>query len=145
MQINPYLFFQGNCEEAFRFYERALGGKIEMIHRYGGSPAEAHTPPDWQNKIMHARLVAEDQVLMGSDAPPEQRDAATGGFYVSLSLTDIVRAERIFRALAENGTVRMEFQQTFWAERFGMVVDQFGIPWMINCEKAGESYQPLPH
>ena len=136
MQINPYLMFNGNCEEAFKFYERVLGGKIEEIHRYGGSPAESHMPPGWQDKIMHVRLLADGQVLMGSDAPPEQRDKATGGFSVSLGLSDVPRAERIFRALAENGTVKMEFQQTFWAERFGMVNDQFGIPWMVNCDKA---------
>ena len=136
MQINPYLFFNGNCEEAFKFYERVLHGKIEAIHRYGGSPAEAHTPPEWRDKVMHARLIADGQVLMGSDGLPDRAEKV-GGFSVSLSLADIARAERIFRALAENGTVEMEFQQTFWSERFGMLTDRFGIPWMINCEKAG--------
>ncbi|MGC1783981.1 MAG: VOC family protein [Acidobacteriaceae bacterium] len=136
MQLNPYLFFNGNCEEAFKFYERVLDGKIETVHRYGGSPAEAHIPPGWGDKIMHIHLSVEDQALMGSDAPPDRADKATGGYSVSLSLTDIVRAERIFRGLAENGTVKMEFQKTFWAERFGMLTDRFGVPWMINCEKA---------
>lgn len=136
MQLNPYLLFNGNCEEAFKFYERALGGKIENIHRYSGMPKEGagHIPPNWENKIMHVHLSADGQALLGSDAP-EGKDKPAG-FSVSLSLDDIARAEKIFRALAENGTVKMEFQKTFWAERFGMVTDKFGIPWMINCEKA---------
>ena len=138
MQLSTYLFFNGNCEEAFKFYERVLGGKIETVHTYAGMPAGAGnpTPAGWENKIMHIHLSVDDQALLGSDAPPDHRDKATGGFSVSLSLNDIPRAERIFRALAENGTVKMEFQKTFWAERFGMLADRFGIPWMINCEKA---------
>lgn len=136
MELNPYLMFSGNCEEAFKFYERVFGGKIGVIHRYSGMPAGAGNPmpPDWKDKIMHVRLIVDGQTLMGSDAPPD-RAQKPAGFSVSLSLTDIARAERIFRALAENGKVGMEFQQTFWAERFGMVVDKFGVPWMINCEK----------
>jgi PhnB protein len=137
MQLSTYLFFNGNCEEAFKFYERMLGGKIGMTHTYAGMPeGPGNTiPPEWKNKIMHTSLVVDGQALHGSDAHPDYRDKATGGFSVSLNLSDIVRGERIFRGLAENGTVKMEFQQTFWAERFGMVTDKFGVPWMINCEK----------
>lgn len=134
MQINTYLFFNGNCEEAFKFYERALGGKIEALHRHEGSPMESHVSPEWREKIMHVHLSVDGQALLGSDVPEGKEKP--GAFSVSLSLSDIARAEKIFRALAENGTVKMEFQQTFWAERFGMLTDQFGIPWMINCEKA---------
>jgi len=135
MQLSPYLAFKGNCAEAFGFYERLLGGKIVMMMTHAGSPAAEHTPPEWQDKIMHARLALGDQVLMGSDAPPQHQQTPQG-FSVSLQIDDPVEGERIFNGLAENGTVKMPFQQTFWAEGFGMCVDRFGIPWMVNCEGA---------
>jgi PhnB protein len=134
MQLNPYLTFNGQCEAAFKFYERCLAGKIEAMIPHAGTPAEAHTPPEWRNKILHARLIVDGQVLMGSDAPPD-RYQAPKGISVSLQVTDPAEAERIFQALAENGTVQMAIQETFWAARFGMVADRFGIPWMINCER----------
>ena len=135
MKLNAYLTFDGQCEAAFKFYERCLGGKIEALFTHEGSPMAEQVPPDWRKKIMHARLVVGDQVLMGSDSPPAHHEAAKG-FSVSVGIDDPADAERIFRALAENGTVRMPLQQTFWAVRFGMLVDRFGIPWMINCEGA---------
>ena len=133
MQLNPYLTFNGQCETAFKFYERSLGGKIEAMLPHAGTPAEQHVPAEWRNKILHARLIVGDQVLMGSDAPPERYEQPKG-FSVSLQLKDPAEAERLFNALAANGTVRMPLQKTFWAARFGMLVDQFGIPWMINCD-----------
>jgi PhnB protein len=133
MQLNPYLHFNGQCEAAFRFYEQCLGGKIEVIIPYAGAPAEAHVPPEWRDKVMHARLHVGDTVLMGSDARAEHYKQPSG-FSVSLQVKDPAEAERIFNALAENGQVHMPIQQTFWAARFGMFADQFGIPWMINCE-----------
>jgi len=133
MQLNPYLTFNGQCAAAFKFYERCLGGKIEMMLTHGESPMANQVPAEWRNKVMHARLVLGDHLLMGSDAPPEHYEPAKG-FSVSFSVDDPKDAERIFNALAEKGTVRMPLQQTFWAVRFGMLVDQFGIPWMINCE-----------
>ena len=135
MQINPYLLFNGQCEAAFKFYERVLGGKIDAMMTHAGTPAEQHVPPEWRSKIIHARLIVGDQVLMASDAPPDRFEKPQG-FSVSLQIDKPADAERIFKALAENGTVQMPFQQTFWAFRFGMCVDRFGIPWMINCEKA---------
>ena len=135
MQLNPYLFFNGNCEEAFKFYAQVLGGKIEAMMPHAGTPAEGHVPAEWRNKIMHARMTMGDQVLMGADAPPEHYKEPNG-FSVTLNLNDPAKAERIFQALSKNGKVQMPFQQTFWALRFGMLVDQFGIPWMVNCEKA---------
>jgi len=135
MQLNPYLFFNGQCEAAFRFYERCLGGKIEAMLTYAGTPAEEHVPSEWRNKIMHARLTVGDQVLMGSDAQPE-RYQKPGGFSTSFQTKDPAEAERVFNALIENGKVNMPLQQTFWAARFGMLVDQFEIPWMVNCEPA---------
>ncbi|SEK68028.1 VOC family protein [Nitrosovibrio tenuis] len=133
MQLNPYLSFNGQCEAAFKFYEQCLGGKIVAMLTYGSSPMADQTPPEWRDKIMHARLMVEDEILMGSDSPPEHYEQ-TNGMSVSLGIDNPEDAERIFHALAENGTVRMPIQTTFWATRFGMLVDQFGTPWMINCE-----------
>ncbi len=135
MQINPYLTFNGNCEAAFTYYQRVLGGKIEMMTPHEGSPAAAHVPPAWQKKIMHARLAVGERVLMGSDAPPDRFEPMKG-FSVTLNIDTPAEAERVFNALADNGTVRMPLEKTFWAERFGMLTDQFGTPWMINCERA---------
>lgn len=134
MQLNSYLFFNGQCEAAFKFYEKCLGGKIDAMLPHAGTPAEGQVPANWRDKIMHARLLVGDEVLMGSDAPPEHFQQPQG-FSVALGVGDPAEAERIFNALADKGTVRMPIQQTFWAVRFGMLVDQFGIPWMINCEK----------
>jgi PhnB protein len=135
MQINPYLNFNGNCEAAFKFYERCLRGKIIMMLTHGNAPTAEHVSSDWHDKIMHARLEVGDRFLMGSDIPPGHFEPIKG-FSVQLGIDDPVEAERVFRALAENGKVTMPFEQTFWAFRFGMLVDQFGIPWMVNCEKA---------
>src|SRR5215475_3450577 len=125
MRLNPYLMFNGDCEAAFSFYEKVLGGKIQAMMRYEGSPAAQHIPPEWRNKIMHARLTVGDEVLMGSDPPPPQQEPMKG-FLVTLNVREPVEAERIFHALAENGAVKMPIGQTFWAERFGMLVDRFG-------------------
>jgi PhnB protein len=135
MQMNPYLTFDGRCEAAFKFYEKVLGGKIVAMISHEGTPAAEHVPSEWRSKIMHARLTMGDNVLMGSDAPPDRREDMKG-FSVTLGIDDPAEAERVFHALAEKGTVRMPIQKTFWAARFGMLVDQFGTPWMINCEQA---------
>lgn len=138
MRINPYLSFDGQCEAAFNLYADVLGGTIEAMITHEGTPAEEHVPADWRGKIMHARLVVGNDVLMGSDSPPQFREEPKG-FHVSLNIPDAGEAERVFHALAESGTVRMPLQQTFWATRFGMLVDRFGIPWMVNCEASAES------
>jgi PhnB protein len=135
MELNPYLNFNGQCEAAFKFYERCLGGKIEMMMRFADSPMADQVAPQMRDKIVHVRMTAGGKVLMGSDAPPEHFEKPQG-FSVSISVNDPAQAERIFNALAEKGTVRMPLQQTFWAIRFGALVDQFGIPWMINCEQS---------
>jgi PhnB protein len=133
MEINPYLTFDGSCAAAFERYAEILGGTIEMMMTHGDSPMAEKAPKDWRDKIMHARLRAGNAVLMGSDSPPEHREAAQG-FSVSLAIAEPAEAERVFKALSEGGTVRLPIQQTFWAVRFGMLVDRFGIPWMVNCE-----------
>ena len=137
MRLNPYLNFSGQCEAAFKFYERCLGGKIEAMIPHAGTPAEEHVKPEWRDKILHARLIVGNDVLMGSDAPPDRYEEPRS-FAVSLQIDAPTDAERVFHALAENGIVQMPIQETFWADRFGMLVDQFGIPWMINCEGAAQ-------
>jgi PhnB protein len=135
MQLNPYLNFNGNCAAAFKFYEKCLGGKIAMMMTFAESPMAEQVPAALRDKVMHARMTIGDQVLMGSDAPPDRYEPMKG-FSVSLSVDNAADAEKIFNALAANGTVQMPIQKTFWAERFGALVDQFGTPWMINCEGA---------
>lgn len=136
MRLNPYLSFNGQCEAAFRFYEKCLGGKIVFMMRYGDSPMAAEAPPDWGKKIVHATLDVDNWILQGADVTPEHYEKPQG-ISVNLNISDAVEAERIFKALAENGVVQWPMQQTFWAQRFGVVVDQFGTPWIINCEKPG--------
>ncbi|HEX3745684.1 MAG TPA: VOC family protein [Bryobacteraceae bacterium] len=134
MQISAYLNFTGECEEAFTFYQQIFGGKIEGLFRYGGSPMAGQMPPGFENKIMHIRLVTDHSEIMGADSPPGQGGGAAKRFCMSIGLKDTAEAERIFNGLAEGGNVQMPLQQTFWAARFGMLLDRFGIPWMINCE-----------
>jgi PhnB protein len=135
MQVNPYLTFNGDCEAAFKFYQQCLGGEIVAMMPHRGTPAEEHVPPEWLDKIMHARLVVEGAVLMASDGLPD-RYQEPKGISVSLQVKDPEKAERIFHALAAGGTVQMPIAETFWAVKFGMLRDQYGVPWMINCERA---------
>jgi PhnB protein len=137
MPLNAYLLFNGNCEEAFKFYEKCFGGEIVAMMPHTGTPAEKQCPPEWRNKILHARLDIGDQMLLASDCPPDMFHTPQG-FSVSLQITDPSEAERLFHALQEGGKVSMPIQKTFWAVRFGMLTDRFGIPWMINCTQAAE-------
>ena len=132
MQIHSYLLFDGTCGEAFRLYERVLGGKIDFIQTHGESPMGDQTPPELRDKVMHVHMTVGDQVLMGSDAPPGHFQKPQG-FSVSLQVEDPADAERKFKALAEGGTINMPFGKTFFSKGFGMCVDQFGVPWMVNC------------
>jgi PhnB protein len=132
MQVNPYLFYNGNCEAAFKFYEKVLGAKIEVMLRNEEAPESMPTPPERKKKIMHGRISIDGDVLMASDAPPEHFHQPQG-FSVSVTVTDPAEAERKFKALSEGGNVNMPFGKTFFSEGFGMCVDQFGIPWMVNC------------
>lgn len=133
MQLNPYLLFNGNCAEAFKFYEQTLDAKIENLVNFKGTPAAEQAPPEWGDKVLHATLGIGDEKLMGSDAPPGHYEQPKG-FSVSLSLSDRDKGERIFNALAQGGTTTMPFSKTFWASGFGMCTDRFGIPWIVNCE-----------
>jgi PhnB protein len=134
MQLNAYLHFNGNCEEAFKFYEQATGGKIEMKSTFGDTPMAAQIPA-MKDKIVHVRLRIGDTVLMGSDTPPERFEKPQG-FSLSLSAKTNAEAERLFQALSAGGQIHMPMAQSFFAERFGMLADKFGIPWMVICEKS---------
>ena len=133
MELSPYLMFNGNCEEALKFYEQTLGAKIDSVSKHGGTPSEEHVPPDWRDKVLHARFTVGDTVVMASDAPPGHY-APPQGISIALGLKDVAQGEETFNKLAANGTVQMPFSPTFWAKGFGMCVDRFGIPWMVNCE-----------
>jgi len=140
MQMNPYLSFKGDCEAAFKFYEQCLGGQPGAIFRYAGTPLADQVPADWSNKVMHGSLTLGDQVLMGADVAPDKYEAPKG-FSLSLQIKSTADAERIFYELARNGRIILPLEKTFWAARFGMLVDRFGIQWMINCEGADQPPQ----
>jgi PhnB protein len=134
MQCNPYLIFNGNCEEAFKFYEKILAGKIIAMMKFAETPAADAHGPDFRNKIVHARLSFGNNVLMASDAPPQHYEPMRG-MSVTLNVDTPNEAERIYKALSDGAQVRMALQETFWALRYAMLTDRFGTPWMINCEK----------
>src|SRR5882672_10338956 len=120
--LNPYLFYNGSCEAAFKYYEKVLGGKIEMMLRSDEAPESMPPQPGMEKKIMHARMSVSGQTLMASDAPPDHFHKPQG-FSVSLTVADPAEAERKFK--------------TFFSKGFGMGIDQFGIPWMVNCPLDG--------
>lgn len=134
MKLVSYLNFDGQCETAFKFYEKCFGGKITAIHTFGETPGCEQMPEEAKGQIMHARLEIGDAVLMASDSPSGMYEQPKG-IWVSLHPETIAEAERIFAELSEGGNIVMPIGETFWAARFGMVNDRFGIPWMINCEK----------
>jgi len=134
--LNPYLFYNGNCEAAFKYYEKVLGGKIEMMLRADEAPESMPAQPGWEKKIMHARMSIDGHLLMASDSQPEHVHKPQG-FSVSLTVADPAEAERKFKALCEGGSVIMPFGKTFFSKGFGMAIDQFGIPWMVNSPLEG--------
>ena len=136
MQIAPYLFFNGQCEEALDFYAQALDGRITALMRYEGSPMDNdRMPPGWGQKVMHANFQAQGTEFMASDGMPGMPAPIYGGFAMSLYVPgDKERAERAFDALADGGKVTMPFAPPFWGGHFGMLVDRFGVPWMVSTE-----------
>lgn len=135
MDINAHLSFDGRCDEALKFYETCIGAKTLFKMTYGESPMKDHVPSDWQDKILHATVEIDGQKVMGADSPPGRYESPRG-IVMSISLKEVDQAENIFRQLSEGGTVTMPIQETFWALKFGMLIDKFGIPWMINCERS---------
>ena len=133
--INTYLNFDGKCEEAFKLYAKVLGGKIENMMPFEGSPAAEGMPPEFRKKILHVMMsLPGGTMLMASDCPPGRFDKPQG-FSVNISVKTPAEAERIYAALSAGGQITMPLSETFWAQKFGMFVDKFGTPWMINCEK----------
>jgi len=139
LKTHIYLSFNGQCEEAFKVYERVLGGKIESLFRWGGSPMEADAPPGFADKVMHASLAVGGTLVAGADVPPDRYERPQG-FNILLGPDAAADAERIFEALADGGTVTVPLAQTFWAVRYGAVTDRFGIPWAINCEQTAPNH-----
>jgi PhnB protein len=133
MKVHPYLSFKGDCEAAFNLYARCLGGQVGDLFRYEGSPMAGQAPPDWGNKIMHGSVTVAGEVLMGADSVPQQYEEPKG-ISLSIHMSNPAGAERIFRELGEGGKIVMALEKTFWAERFGVLVDRFGITWSINCD-----------
>jgi PhnB protein len=132
MKANAYLNFNGNCAEAFRFYEKALGGKDLYIMTHGDMDPNA--PAKGRNTVLHARLVLGETEIMASDAPPSGYSKPQG-LYVALNVDTPADADRIFKALADGGQISMPIDETFFAHRFGIVTDRFGTPWMIVAAK----------
>jgi PhnB protein len=143
MRMHPYLSFKGDCEAAFTFYEQHLEGRRGAIFRYEGSPMVSEVPDDWSDKVMHGSITVAGQLLMGGDVAPDKYEAPKG-FSLSLQIESADDARRIFHALAEGGTVVMPLEPTFWAVLFGMVIDRFGIPWLLNCEDSEASGSSNP-
>ncbi len=136
-QLDVYLTFDGNCAEAMRFYERTLGGKLETLMTFGESPMADQCPAGAEDRVMHARLNLGDRALMASDAMVDQPYEGMKNVSLTLLYSTVAEAERIFGVLAEGGQITMPFQKTFWSQGFGMVVDRFGTPWMVNGPEAG--------
>tara|TARA_R100001086_G_scaffold210292_1_gene126182 strand:- start:1620 stop:2456 length:837 start_codon:yes stop_codon:yes gene_type:complete len=132
LSTSSYLLFDGNCREAFEFYAEVLGGGIVMMMSGGESPMADDMPAEFADKVMHVSLQVGNWMLMGSDCPPGMFEKPQG-FHVQIAFEDEQQAETTFNQLAEDGIVQMPFEPTFWAKRFGMLVDRFGTPWMINC------------
>jgi PhnB protein len=133
MAIEPYLFFNGRCEDAIEFYKKALGAEVLMLMRYKESPEPpppGTVPPGWENKIMHTSLRIGNATVMVSDGCSEGTNFQ--GFSLSLSVANAAEAERAFTALSDGGQVRMPLTKTFWSPCFGMLADRFGVGWMVG-------------
>ena len=141
MQVQPYLFFEGRCEEAVEFYRRALGAEVTMLMRYKESPdppPPGMVPPGSENKVMHVCFRIGDTAVMASDGTRSGKPGFQG-FSLSLTVPDPAAADRLFAALADGGQVQMPLTKTFWSPRFGMVADRFGVGWMVNVAPQGAS------
>ena len=132
MKIHAYLMFDGQCEAAFNRYAEVFGGKLELM-RYADSPEDMEVPAEYQQRVMHVCLTVGEQLLMASDNLPQYPYEGIKGCSVSLQVDSVPEAERLYEALSAGGSVQMELQATFWATRFAMLTDRFGVSWMINC------------
>jgi len=128
MQLNPYLNYGGNCAQAFKFYEQHLGGKITMMMKHGENPGPSNVPADWKNAVLHARIKIGGTELLGADIPGYQPMRSA---YLSLTVSSVKEAERVYSLLSEGGEIFMPIEETFFAKRFAMLRDRFGTSWMI--------------
>lgn len=135
--LDSYLFFDGNCAEALRFYERVTGGKVQMMMKYGDSPDPAQCPAGSADRVMHGNIIIDGRNLMASDTPVGQFKPMQG-FSLSLYYDKPEEAKAKFDMLAEGGSVVMPFAPTFWAKGFGMLTDKFGTPWMVSGGGQGQ-------
>jgi PhnB protein len=135
--VNPYLSFNGDCEQAFDLYKSVFGGEYQGLMRWGDNPDCAEMPADQKSQVMHVALPIGNTVMMGSDSPmgPVERGSA---YSVAIGSNDLGETEKIFNGLAEGGQVTMPLQKTFWGATFGMLTDKFGVTWMINCDDGGK-------
>jgi PhnB protein len=131
-EVAPYLNFNGNCGEAMKFYQSVLGGKLEM-QTYADSPAKEHVPAEVHGKVIHARLSLGNWNIMASDDPTPHFKPPVGT-HVTLTFATAADARRVFDAFVEGGVTTMPFEKTFWSPGFGMLVDRFGTPWMVNTD-----------
>jgi PhnB protein len=138
MNISTYLNFNGECARALSFYEQAIGARVLFKMTWGESPMAKDCPPETHGLIMHSTLAIGDGQIMCADSPPDSYKKPAG-INVSLHVKDKAEGERLFKALSAGGNITMPFEKTFWSPGFGMCVDQFGIPWMINTEGEIES------
>ena len=132
MQLEPYLFFHGKCEEALTFYVKCFNGEIVGLSRVAGSPMEEHVPPDQRNGVMHATFVADGIKFMASDGRPGPGPDGEDDIALSLATSDTAEGERVFAALSEGGTIDQPLEPAFWGGRFGMITDRFGVQWMVS-------------
>jgi PhnB protein len=132
MQLEPYLFFHGRCEEALNFYKDCLRGEIVGINRFAGSPMESQVDPSFKDKVMHASFVAGDVKFMASDGQPGPEADGDDDIALSLATNDAGEGARVFAALAEDGKVSMPLEEAFWVGKFGSLTDRFGVQWMVS-------------
>jgi PhnB protein len=135
-QLNPYISFPGNCEEAINFYKDCLDGEILSMNYFENSPEDSPivVPADFKKKVMHVTMKFSGGTIMACDNPPQHNVIVGNNINLSIGLDDTAEADKYFNKLSEGGKVMMEMQDTFWGARFGMFTDKYGINWMINCE-----------
>lgn len=134
MRLDTYLFFDGNCREAFEFYAQTLGGTVTAMSSYGEGPAKEHTDPEYHDHIMHACVEFDGRRVMGTDSTPGHPYQGILGAHLVVSVDEPTRARELFELLSKGGKIEMPIDETFWARAFGITIDRFGVPWMINCE-----------
>ncbi len=136
MKLNTYLNYGGNCEQAFRFYEKHLGGKVSVMMTHEQQPGSSNVPPDWKKAILYASMEIGETELLGSDVPPDRFEPMRS-VYLSLRVDSTDEAERIHALLAEGDQIFMPMQETFFAHRFSMLRDRFGTSWMFIHQRPG--------